>query len=246
MVRRADFFFTDETDPLLFRGRITWDAPPTSGNLGPFEANESPEFHAYLAEEDFDGNKWDCGTMTNAENLGLGGGDIAVAWFELRLDGFAGVAHCPSTNECYCIHAEFNRFHEMVIASPELLAAIELAATGEELDPLQRRQFHHFAFRLVNQWLSVQVAYHHGSVDDDTLRSSRKTWRSAASGGPVWRTKFARSVSTTPFVRKCSSGSTKRIVDETGMPSERWGKSGGRSRWWRQLPQLPQQRLRVL
>ena len=65
------------------------------------------------------------------------------------------------------IHAEFNRFHEMGIASPELLAAIELAATGEELDPLQRRQFHHFAFRLVNQWLSVQVAYDHGSVDDE-------------------------------------------------------------------------------
>ena len=64
------------------------------------------------------------------------------------------------------IQSEYNRFHEMVIGSPDLLATLERVANGEPLDAHQRRLFEHFAWRLVNQWIAVETAYRHGSVDE--------------------------------------------------------------------------------
>ncbi len=63
------------------------------------------------------------------------------------------------------IQTEFNRLHEMLLSNPEILAVLDKAESGGELDAVEQRQFYHFAFRLVNQWISVQVAYDHGSID---------------------------------------------------------------------------------
>jgi hypothetical protein len=65
------------------------------------------------------------------------------------------------------VQAEFNRMHEVLVQDRDLLRTLNEVQQREALDAVDDRVFHHYANRLLNQWIAIQKAKDHGAIDYD-------------------------------------------------------------------------------
>ncbi len=88
------------------------------------------------------------------------------------------------------LSAEFNRLHEVLIANADMVEILQKVVEGRDLDATESRRFSHFARLQLNQYIAIQTAHDHGSVDEVYFRTAKEDVRRVCAEWPGLKETF--------------------------------------------------------
>jgi hypothetical protein len=120
----------------------------------------------------------------------------------------------------YDILSDFNEFHRLVVADPEVAEFISTLkeASGAEFSPAEEVRAHSFVTNFINLWYVIQTAHDNGQLTDETFQAYLEDARSTMLNYPRAIPYFKASIQPTPSIHHLEI--FQPIFEASGSPSQ--------------------------